>query len=118
MKRQVAMPRYETVYEYGNLHNKSILVSVKVADQVFEPANSSPYKKHAKAMCAAKALKELGWVKDEEGVQEGSQEADVEGEEEGQVEGVGEGKVDEEQEGEGEREGQGEETEESERAAA
>ena len=86
MKRQIAMPKYETVFEYGNLHSKSILVSVTVTGKTFEPSQPSPYKKHGKAMAAAQALKELEWVKEEEEEREGEGEGTAEGDNDGEGE--------------------------------
>ena len=66
MKRQIETPKFSTVFEYGNIHSKSVLVSVTVAGKTFEPTQPSPYKKHGKATAATHALKALGWVKEME----------------------------------------------------
>lgn len=63
MKRQIDMPKYNVVFEYGNIHSKSVLVSVTVGGKTFEPSQPSPYKKHGKAAAARVALKGLGFEK-------------------------------------------------------
>ena len=59
-KRKMGIPAYSVVMETGHSYAKVFLMKVQVESVEYQPSESSPNKKHAKAMAATMALDKLG----------------------------------------------------------